>query len=308
LRSYRTKKLKLAGFDPAKNLVPEAEVGTTRIINDYFNHEAFKRHFPKKKAKVITSIAMFYDLDDPNKFVADIASSLDSDGMWIVQMSYLPLMLEQNAFDNICHEHLEYYSMLSLQNLLARHGLRAVDVEKNDVNGGSFRIYIQFTDHAARPAGLKRVEAMEKSEKRMKLFDKETYFDFAKRVDAVREDVYHFIHSETAKGKKVFVYGASTKGNTLLQYFNLDHRLIAGAAERNPDKFGKKTVGTLIPIMSEEEARRARPDYFLVLPWHFLKGFLTKEKAYLHSGGRFIVPLPEMRLIPPLKAASVRRR
>lgn len=299
LRSYRTKKLKLVGFDPAKNLIPEAEHGTTKIINDYFNYDAFEARFPKKKARIITSIAMFYDLDEPNKFVADIASSLDKDGMWIVQMSYLPLMLEQNAFDNICHEHLEYYSMLSLQNLLNRHNLRAVDVEENDVNGGSFRIYIQFSDHAARTAGLKRVEAMEKREKRMKLWDKETYFDFAKRVDSVREEVYHFVHREVGKGKKIFVYGASTKGNTLLQYFNLDHRLIAGAAERNPDKFGKKTVGTLIPITSEEEARSAKPDYFLVLPWHFLKGFLAKEKKYLRSGGRFIVPLPEMRIIPP---------
>ncbi len=301
LRSYRAKGLKLVGFDPAKNLIPEAEVGTTRIINDYFNYEAYEKHFPRKKAKVITSIAMFYDLDDPNKFVSDIVSCLDQDGLWVIQMSYLPLMLKRNAFDNICHEHLEYYSLFSLQNLLRRHGLRAVDVEENDVNGGSFRVAVRFADKDAPPAGLRRVAAMEKNEKRLGLCDKETYFDFARRVDAVREEVYHFIRREAGKGKTVYVYGASTKGNTLLQYFNLGRRLIQRAAERNPDKFGKKTVGTLIPIISEEEAREAKPDYFLVLPWHFLKNFIKKERKYLRSGGRFIVPLPRMRILPPLR-------
>lgn len=297
LRSYRKKGLKLVGFDPAKNLVPEARVGTTQIINDYFNFEAFENHFSGKKAKVITSIAMFYDLDDPNRFVADAASCLHPDGLWIIQMSYLPLMLKQNAFDNICHEHLEYYSLFSLQNLLKRHGLKAVDVELNDVNAGSFRIYIQHQDKKAAPAGLKRVRTMEKKEKSLRLTDKETYFHFAARVNEVREKVYDFIQKANRKGKTVYVYGASTKGNTLLQYFNLDHRLIQGAAERNPDKFGKKTVGTMIPIMAEEDARRAKPDYFLVLPWHFLKIFVRQEKQYLKAGGKFIVPLPKMRII-----------
>jgi len=301
LRSYKKKGLKLVGFDPAKNLIHEAQVGTTGIINDYFNYDAFEREFPNKKAKVITSIAMFYDLDDPNKFVADIVQCLHDDGLWIIQMSYLPLMLKANAFDNICHEHLEYYAMISLQNLLKRHRLKVVDVELNDVNAGSFRVYVRHEDGDAPAAGLGRVRALEKSEKRLRLTDKETYFRFAARIFAEREQVYHFIKREVENGKKVFVYGASTKGNTLLQYFNLDYRLIQGAAEKNPDKFGKKTVGTLIPIMSEEEAKRSKPDYFLVLPWHFLDFFLRQEKAYLKSGGHFIVPLPHMRIIPPIK-------
>ena len=300
LRSYRRKGIKLVGFDPAKNLVPEARVGTHKIINDYFNYEAFEENLPGKKAKIITSIAMFYDLDDPNKFVSDIVRCLHADGLWIIQMSYLPLMLEMNAFDNICHEHLEYYSLYSLQNLLKRHNLRVVDVELNDVNAGSFRAYIRHGDKQGTPQGERRVRHLEKQEKELKLEEKETYFRFASRVDAVREEVYRFIHGETARGKVVHVYGASTKGNTLLQYFDLDHQLIEAAAERNPDKFGKKTVGTLIPIISEEEARRKKPDYFLVLPWHFLKVFVRQEKKYLRSGGRFIVPLPRMTLIPPL--------
>lgn len=299
LRSYQAQGIKLVGFDPAKNLIPEAVVGTTKIINDFFNHRAFEDCFPGKKAKVITSIAMFYDLDDPNKFVADIAKCLHPDGLWVIQMSYLPLMLQQNAFDNVCHEHLEYYSMASLQFLLKRHQLQVVDVELNDVNGGSFRAYVQPKSKKTSLAGLRKVAGLEKQEARFNLHDKETYFKFTERIEAIRKRIYRFIKREIAKGKTVYVYGASTKGNTLLQYFGLDYKLIKAAAERNPDKFGKKTVGTMIPIVSEEEARLAKPDYFLVLPWHFLEGFIRREKKYLKSGGRFIVPLPKMKIIPP---------
>lgn len=297
LRSYSVRGLKLAGFDPAKNLIPEARVGTTKIINDYFNATAFKKTLPGKRAKVITSIAMFYDLDDPNQFVSDIVECLDEKGLWVIQMSYLPLMLKTNAFDNICHEHLEYYSMMSLEALLKRHGLKAVDAELNDVNGGSYRIYIMREDAKTPAAGLERVKKLEVMEKRMKLADIETYYSFAARVDAIREKICRFIRQEVKRGKSVYVYGASTKGNTLLQYFNLDHTLIKAAAERNPDKFGKKTAGSWIPIISDDEARAEKPDYFLVLPWHFLKGFLKQEQGYLKSGGRFIVPLPEFKLI-----------
>lgn len=299
LRSYAQKGLKLVGFDPAKNLIPEAKVGTSLIINDYFNADAFEKKLGGKKAKIITSIAMFYDLDDPNRFVADAARCLHPEGVWIIQMSYLPLMLEMNAFDNVCHEHLEYYSMTSLENLLKRHGLKMVDVELNDVNGGSFRVTIRHEDAQERPAGARRVAELKRREKKQRLDEKETYIRFGERVLAIREKLYHFIHSEVKKGKTIYAYGASTKGNTLLQYFNLDSSLIAGAAERNPDKYGKKTVGTMIPILSEDEARSRRPDYFLVLPWHFLKGFLKQERRFFKAGGRFIVPLPEVRILPP---------
>lgn len=301
LRSYGSRGVKLVGFDPAKNLIPEAEVGTTKIVNDYFNRKVFEEHFPGKKARIITSIAMFYDLDDPNQFVSDVAQCLHEDGLWVIQMSYLPLMLEMNAFDNICHEHLEYYSMFSLKNLLSRHRLKPVDIELNDVNAGSFRVYVQHESMKAPAGGLKRVERLEKKETRLGLGDKETYFEFASRVDKVRKKTYHFIKKEVEKGKVVYAYGASTKGNTLLQYYSLDHHLIQGASEKNPDKFGKKTVGTLIPIVSDEEARRVNPDYFLVLPWHFLDNFIKQEKKYLATGGHFIVPLPEMAVIPPLR-------
>jgi hypothetical protein len=223
-------------------------------------------------------------------------------------MSYLPLMLEQNAFDNICHEHLEYYALGSLRGLLDRHRLRIVDVTLNDVNGGSFRVYVTHVGgRVVTGAGAaERLRALEASEAALGLLDRRVYEDFGARVDGIRDRTATFIRSAVARGQVVDVYGASTKGNTLLQYFGLDHTVIRAAAERNPDKWGKKTVGTRIPIVSEAEARATRPDYFLVLPWHFLGEFVERERAYLQAGGQFIVPLPRFRIVawPPGSATA----
>ncbi|MFH1401650.1 MAG: class I SAM-dependent methyltransferase [Parcubacteria group bacterium] len=293
---YKTKNLNLVGFEPARNLMSYAKKNCPagKYINDFFSFKAWQKKFFGKKAKIITAIAMFYDLNNPNEFVSDIVKCLDKKGVFIIQMSYLPSMLQQNAFDNICHEHLEYYSLTSLNNLLKRHGLEVFDAELNDINGGSFRIYIQYKGY--RPIN-NRVHKLEKLEERLKLSSKKTYKIFASRIFALRKKINNFIKNETRLGKRVYIYGASTKGNTLLQFFNLNKDLIKAAADRNLDKWGKKTVGTLIPIISEEQARKERPDYFLILPWHFLKEFIQREKDYLRSGGKFIVPLPQFKII-----------
>ena len=292
LRSYKNPGLTRVGFEPARNLVEKAQVGTATILNDFFNPGAFQKAYPERKAKVITSIAMFYDLEDPNGFVAGIREILDRNGVWVVQQNYLPVMLEQNVFDNIMHEHLEYYSLSSFQHLMARHRLEVFDVEFNDVNGGSFRTYIA---HAGTRPVHPRIRELEKKEANLK--DPATYRAFAQRVERLKEQVSGFIRQEAAHGKKVYAYTASNRGNPLLQYFGLDRSLIQAAAERNPIKYGKRTVGTNIPIISEEQARKDRPDYFLVLAWAFLPEFLQREKAYLEAGGKFIVPLPEFRII-----------
>ncbi|MDP3015305.1 MAG: class I SAM-dependent methyltransferase [bacterium] len=301
LRGYKFPGLNRTGFEPAKNLEKYNSVGTKKIINDFFGYEAWQKEFGDTKAKATTAIAMFYDLDDPNKFVSDVVKCLHDDGVFIIQMAYLPSMLVKNMFDNICHEHLEYYSLLSLENLLKRHSLEVFDVELNDINGGSFRIYIR---HAGRGKTIKisegaqnRVEDLRKYETDLGLNDRKIYDDFVARVEEIKRKVSNFIKGEAEKGKKIYVYGASTKGNTLLQYFNLDYTIITAAAERNPAKWGKKTVGTNIPIISEEQARAEKPDYFLILPWHFLKEFKERESEYLKNGGKFIVPLPEFQIV-----------
>jgi hypothetical protein len=214
-------------------------------------------------------------------------------------------MLKQRDFGNICHEHLEYYSLLSFECLLHRHDLELVDIELNDVNGGSFRAYIRnrsanvgkFGDVEYRQQAAWRVQALREQEAKMNLDQPQTYREFAAWIERIRDDVAGFIKERVSRGKKVYIYGASTKGNTMLQYLGLDCTLITAAAERNPDKWGKVTVGTRIPIISEEEARSAKPDYFLVLPWHFIEEFQEREKDFLLAGGRFIVPLPHFALI-----------
>jgi len=307
LASYRTGGIRKIGFDPAENLAEISRGIADKLVVGFFDREAF-RHDPELAGcspSIVTSIAMFYDLEDPNRFVSDIKEVMDPEGLWIVQMSYLPLMLKTNEFGNICHEHLEYYSLTSFEFLLDRHGFEVVDVELNDINGGSIRAYIRrreadpnrFADATYRELAKERVLALRNQEIRQGLEDIETYKEFAVWVNRIREDVVGFIRDQVAKGKKVYVYGASTKGNTLLQHFGLDRTLIAGAAERNRDKWGRVTVGTHIPIVSEEDARAAKPDYFLVLPWHFLEEFQLREKAFLFAGGKFIVPMPHFTLI-----------
>jgi len=189
--------------------------------------------------------------------------------------------------------------------LLSLHDFEVVDVALNDVNGGSFRVYIRnrgadttrFGDAPYRHQAEERVKALRESETQLGLATPLPYREFADRVEQIKRDVSGFIKGEIERKKTVFVYGASTKGNTMLQYFGVDHSMVGAAAERNPDKWGKVTVGTRIPIISEDEARAAKPDYFLVLPWHFLEEFTAREKDYLSSTGRFIVPLPHFSLI-----------
>jgi len=294
LRSYTTPGIRRAGFEPAQNLVAEARIGTDHIINDFFSQAAIAG----EKFRVITSIAMFYDLEEPNSFVADVGKSLAPDGIWVIEMHYLPLMLSQNAFDAICHEHLEYYSLSSLLPLLEQHGMAVLDVETNMINGGSFRIYVHHagSSRSAWNGSEERVERMLAEEERLGLTGRQIYEDFAARVLSIREKVCRFLQEEISQGKKIYVYGASTKGNTILQYFGLDHRTIRAAAERNPDKWGKYTAGTGIPILSEEEARREADD-FLVLPWHFGEEFQMREQAFLARGGKLIIPLPAPRII-----------
>lgn len=300
LRNYSNDSIIKVGFEPALNLIPEAEVETDKIISNFFNYKEFKKHFPKKKAKVITSIAMFYDLEDPNEFVSDIKKCLDNKGIWIIQMAYLPLMLKMNAFDNCCHEHIEYYSLLSLENLLQRHHMEVFYVELNDINGGSFRVYVKHSNNKplkSTAAAKNRILTLRKQEKAMHLDTMKPYREFEKRVLALRELCYNFIKKAVSKGKTISIYGASTKGNTLLQYYKLNNTLIKNAAERNPSKWGLKTIGTNIPIVSEVEVRNLKPNYLLILPWHFLPEFRKREKDYLENGGHFIVPLPEFKII-----------
>jgi len=294
LRSYKNPGLNLVGFEPAKNLVEDARKGTGHIFNDFFAFDLFRKEFPDSKAKIITSIAMFYDLDDPDGFVADIVKCLDSNGVWVIQQNYLCSMLEQNGFDNIGHEHLTYYSLETINQLAKKHDLEIFDVETNNVNGGSFRTYL-----AHRGQYPIRTGVLEMSLREAELFSgrPSIYSRFADNVRRIKRQLRNFIEAQVRVGKTVYVYGASTRGNTVLQYCGLDHRLIKKATDANPEKWGRVTPGTGIPIVSKTNARKDNPDFFLVLPHHFLNEIRQEERRYLQSGGAFIVPLPEFRVV-----------
>jgi len=296
LRFYKNSSLKLIGFEPATNLLEEANSGTFKIFNEYFNSKTFEESFGDKKAKIITSISIFYDLDNPHDFVEDITKILDENGIWILQMNYLVTMLENFAFDNIVHEHLEYYSLQSLEHLLDKHGLEVFDVDQNNINGGSIRTFIKFKN-SNKFSISKRVNDVIAYEKKIKLSDEKTYLDFAEKIKSLKQQTCKFIKDEINNGKKFYVYGASTRGNTLLQYYGLNLQFIQGAAERNPAKWGKYIVGSMIPIISEEQARLEKPDYFLVLPWYFADEFVSRERKFLEGGGKFLIPLPQFKLI-----------
>jgi len=296
LRFYTIKGLKLVGFEPATNLMEEAKIGITTMINDFFNYEKFKEEFGAEKAKVITSVSMFYDLEEPNKFVRDIVKILDKNGVWIIQMNYLMTMIENNAFDNIVHEHLEYYSLKSLEYLINKHGLAIFDVELNEINGGSCRVYVKHRDCDKYPITT-RLKKLREKEELAGLNNPETYHLFANRIKELKNKTVDFIKKEVQKGKKVYVYGASTRGNTLLQFYEMNNNLIKSAVDRNPMKWGKKIVGTDIPIISEEQGRNENPEYFLVLPWYFINEFKVREREYLEKGGKFIVPLPNFYMV-----------
>ena len=295
------------GIDPAEDsFVAESSKVADEIIQDYFTAESYSRsQFKDEKASVVTCIAMFYDLDEPIEFLNDVHSVLEDDGLFVLQMSYTPLMIEQLAFDNICHEHVYYWSLFSIKRLLEDANFQIVDCQLNDVNGGSFRIYAKkstanlstFASRPYRDVCNVRINSLLEWESNLKLDQVDTWLAFYDRIEKLKQKTVDFIKEEKAKGKIICGYGASTKGNTLLQYFGLDDTLIDAIAERSPYKFGLKTIGTNIPIISEEAMRKLNPDYMLVLPWHFISEFITREDEYLTNGGKFIVPCPEFEII-----------
>ena len=295
------------GIDPVDNSYKsESEKRSNLIIQDYFSSDVYKKSkFGSQKAKVVTSIAMFYDLENPDTFIQDVGEILDDNGLWVLQLSYTPLMIEQLAFDNICHEHIYYYSLFNLKRLMEKNGFKIVDCQLNDTNGGSFRVYVmkensdvtKFATQPHRDVCNFRIQSLLTLEEKLKLDSVDTWMEFYQRILDLKEQTVSFIKSEKEKGKKIWGYGASTKGNTLLQYFELDNTLIDGIAERSVYKWGLKTVGTNIPMYSEEQMRNEKPDYLLVLPWHFISEFVERERDFLLGGGKFIVPCPKFQII-----------
>jgi hypothetical protein len=305
LLSYVPETFFKVGIDPAEDsFKAESEKVSNLIIQDYFSSNTYNKNLNGKKAKIITIIAMFYDIETPLEFLDEIYEIMDDEGILVLQLSYTPLMLEQLAFDNICHEHIYYYSLSSLQNLLNTKNLNVVDVELNDVNGGSFRVFVRkkkaklsnFKTAPYRDVANFKIKSLLTYENSLKLNEKQTYLNFYKKINELKEETVEFIKKAKKEGKTVWGYGASTKGNTLLQWFGLDNTYIDAIADKSPYKHGSKTIGTNIPIVSEEEMRKQNPDYLLILPWHFVQEFKKREIDFLNSGGKFIIPCPKFEI------------
>lgn len=296
LRSY-PEGVELWGVDPSD--IASTVPAPIQVVNTVFPSPETEVRLKGKRFDVVTSIAMFYDLEHPVEFAHQISDVLSEDGIWALEMSYMPLMLIKNSFDTICHEHLEYYSLSVLQAIMARAGLRIFRIEFNDVNGGSIRCWcckegcLAYDTAEARDL-IRRVLVQEFE---MELDTDAPYDAFQTRLDRLRGEMTDLVARIRAEGKTIHVYGASTKGNVLLQWYGLDAKQIPFAADRNPDKVGAMTLGTDIQIIGEAESRAMRPDYYLVLPWHFRAEFLRRERETILSGTKMIFPLPEIAIV-----------
>jgi SAM-dependent methyltransferase len=297
LLSYLPPRFTKYGVDPS-DVAQEVTGENLRVVQDTFPSKILDTALDGLRLDLITSIAMFYDLEDPVGFSRSINNALADDGVWIFEMSYMPTMLERNMYDTICHEHLEYYSLAVIEKILARADLRIFRIEFNEINGGSIRC---FATHLGSPIVSSDEDRQLIDQVRQREFDLELdtdapYSAFQHRIEAEARKLKELLVDLKQQGKSIHIYGASTKGNTILQFCGIDNTLIDYAAERNPDKYGARTLGTDIPIVSEADSRAMKPDYYLVLPWHFKTEFVEREKDMLDAGVGLIFPLPEIEI------------
>jgi hypothetical protein len=295
LKAYDMDGIERIGIDPTGSKFAEFYPPDIKLVPDFFSRANFER-VASRKARIITSIAMFYDLEDPLEFARQIAAILAPDGIWHFEQSYMPSMLRTNSYDTICHEHLEYYSVSVVKSLVEAAGMRLIDVQMNSVNGGSFAVTASKKGSRHR-ADNAMINWLLEQEKRLGLDTPRPFREFEERVFRHREDLRRLVRALVYDGKRIVGYGASTKGNVLLQFCGLGPDEIPAIADVNPDKFGCVTPGTHIPIVSEEQARALEPDYFLVLPWHFKSGIVEREREFLDRGGRMIFPFPDIEIV-----------
>lgn len=297
LLAYENKDLEFYGVDPSAEKFRRFYTSNLNLIAEFFPSKTLSERLGTRKAKVVTSISMFYDLEVPLEFVQAVYDVLDTNGLWIFEQSYLPKMLKTNAYDTVCHEHLEYYCVKQIKWMLDKVGLMIVDIELNEINGGSFSLTVARNESTVFKENTKLVNQFLENEKNEGYDDIKRYEEFRVNVELHRNSLVELLTKLKSDGKKVIGYGASTKGNVMLQYCHITTDLIPCIAEVNEDKFGAFTPGTNIPIISEAEARGLSPDYYLVMPWHFKENFLKRERSYLEAGGKLIFPLPKIDIV-----------
>lgn len=296
---------RLVGMDPTGIKFREYYPEHVELIPEFFSAESYRREVGSQRVKVITSIAMFYDLENPLEFVRQVSEILADDGIWAFEQSYLPTMLARTSYDTICHEHLEYYALKQVLWMLERTGLKVLDVRSNDINGGSFAVIAAKKGSSYRPR-QDVIDSFIRAEQSLGLYELESYRRFRERVVRHGQELPGFLNEANRRGEVVFGYGASTKGNVILQFCGITASQLPYIAEVNPEKFGAFTPGGFIPIISERQAHDMEPDGFLVLPWHFRENIIAKEDKYLRGGGKLVFPLPTIEAVTSEKSLSNR--
>ena len=295
LLKFYKKNVNTFGIDPIINKYKNDYKKINFKISDFFSSKKVEE-VTKEKFKIITALSVFYDSIDPNKFIKDIKKLLSRDGVFLLEFADLESIVKNKMFDTICHEHLEYYSSKVIINLCLEHGLRVFNIKKNDINGSSKQYFICHTDSKYKD-NQKVINLILKSEKKLKLNKEKTFKKLIAHINSSRKDLVKLIKKIKKKGKTIHGYGASTKGNVLLQYYGINNKMISFIAERNKNKYDLYTPGTKIKIISEALSRLKKPDFYLVLPWHFKKEILLREKKIRKAGTKFIFPLPKLQII-----------
>ena len=294
LLNFYNKNIIKVGIDPLVNKYFKYYKKVNYKISDFFSADKILKK-TKNKFKIITALAVFYDAKDPNEFLNDIKSLLQKDGILLLEQADLLSMIKFKTFDTICHEHLYYYSTKVIIEMVSKNNLRVFDIKKNKINGGSTQYFISRQDSKFK-INYKSINPVLREEKKYKLENKKTFINFFKKINHIKFKTQKHLNSIVSKNKKIHGYGASTKGNVLLQYFNINKKYIKFIADRNPKKYNHYTPGTKIKIISEKKSRMLLPDYYFVLPWHFKKEILKREKKMINKGCKFIFPLPNYKI------------
>jgi NDP-4-keto-2,6-dideoxyhexose 3-C-methyltransferase len=296
LSFYPADGLQIIGIDPTAKKFAGYYPKHVTCIPEFFSARLFRERFGTKRAHIVTSIAMFYDLENPLQFMREVASILDTDGIWHFEMSYLPELLRTMGYDTICHEHLEYYALRQIKWMTERCGLKIVNLELNQINGGSFAVTAARRS-SSHPEATRDIEQWIRAEDGACLTTVTEHRTFQAAVETHKQKILGLLRELKAQGRTIVGYGASTKGNVLLQHCGITSELLTAIAEVNEDKFGCFTPGTNIPIVSESDAHAMNPDYLFVLPWHFRDNLVQREQAFLQRGGKMIFPLPQLEIV-----------
>ncbi len=296
LRVFPPGQFTLIGIDPVADKFKKYYPSNIQVISEFFPSISLRKIIGDKKAKLFFSIAMFYDVQSPLDFMKEIYDLLDDNGVWMLEQSYMPVMLSTTAYDTICHEHLAYYGFKQIKWLAEKAGFKVICIEFNEINGGSFSVVLAKKGSYFREdtLGINRVLQFEK---RRGLDLLSTYEEFSSRVYKHREQLRQTIFGIRQAGKRIAGYGASTKGNVLLQFCCLTAEHIDYILDINEEKFGCFTPGTQIPIVPEDDTHLFESDYLLVLPWHMRQEFVRKQQKYIKSGGRLLFPFPSIEII-----------